>query len=91
MINCIANKIEQTFIRTRRFGKKIFDVQELNATAYHRRVGQNDIFTILDKDYNKLFVQNVKVKNAQEKESVTKFFSPGGREITIKSTMKDCG
>lgn len=90
MINCIAAKLEQTCTRFRRLGKKVFDIQELEAQAYHRKVGNSDIFTILDKDHNKLLVQNIRVKNTNEKEYVTKFFSPNGRETTIKSTMINC-
>lgn len=89
MINRIAGKIEQNCTRFRRLGKKVFDVQELDAQAYHRKVGNNDIFTILDKDHNKLLVQKVRLNSSHEQESVTKFFSPTGREITIKSTLKN--
>ena len=89
MINCVAGRVEQVYSRFRRFGKKVFDVQELDAKAYHRKIGNNDIFTILDKDHNKLLVQKVRLNSSQEQESVTKFFLPTGREITIKSTLKN--
>lgn len=91
MINRIAGKIEQNCTKFKIFGKKVFDVQELDAQAYHRKVGNNDVFTILDKDHNKLLVQNIRVKNAKEQESVTKFFSPDGSETTIKTTITNMG
>lgn len=92
MINCVANKIEQTAVKTRRLGKKIFDIKELNAQAYHRQTENSDIFTVLDKNYNKLLVQNVKSKSATEQESVTQFFAENGqRTISIKSTITNVG
>ena len=87
MINCVSSVLEHKTPAIRRLGRKVFDIKELDAHAYLRKNGDRDILTVLDKDYNKLLVQNTKPINANEQEMTTKFFY-GGRTITIKSTSK---
>ena len=88
MINCISSALEHKTPIIRRLGRKIFDITEIDAHAYLRKTGDRDILTVLDKDYNKLLVQNTKPVNANEQEMTTKFFSGNGRTITIKTTSK---
>ena len=88
MINSITSTLERKAPTIRRLGRKVFDIKEIDAQAYLRKSGNIDVLTVLDKDYNKLLVQNVRAVNAREQESVTKINTGIGKPFTIRTIMR---
>ena len=88
MITCVTNIMERRVPAIRRLGRKLFDMKELDAHVYLKRTAAKDTLTVLDKNYNRLLVENVKPVSTNEKERITQFYTGNGRTFTIRSTQK---
>lgn len=88
MINCVTNTVERKMPVVRRLGRKLFDMKEIDAHVYLKSTSAKDTLTILDKNYNKLLVEDVKPLSPDMQERTTHFFNENGRNFTIKSTQK---